>query len=137
MNRPGVLLDTGPIVALLSAADANHDRAVRTFAETSPPFRCCEAVLAEACFLMRRVSPHGPAEVLALGRKGVYEIAFSLQDQHEAIEGLLRKYADRGASLADICLIRAADLHEEPRIFTFDTDFSVYRWRRNRKFELV
>lgn len=137
MNPPGMLLDAGPIVALLSANDANHDRAVRVFAETTPPFRCCEAVVAEACFLMRKVDSAGPAEVVALARKGVYEIALSLRDQPAAIETLLRKYADRPISLADACLIRCAELHDEPRIFSFDADFRVYRWARRRKFELV
>jgi predicted nucleic acid-binding protein len=137
VNRPGILLDTGPIVALLSTADANHDRTVKVFGRTTPPFRCCEPVLAEACFLMSKVDPRGPAEVLALGRKGVYEMAFSIGEHLASIETLLRKYADQGASLADVCLIRAADLHDEPRIFTFDQDFRVYRWARNRKFEVV
>ena len=137
MNRPGILLDTGPIVALLSASDTNHDRAVRGFATSIPPFRCCEAVLAEACFLMRKVHPRGPAEVLALGRKGVYEIALSIADQSSAIEALLRKYADHPVSLADACLIRSAELHAEPRVFSFDTDFRLYRWARTRKFELI
>ena len=137
MNRAGVLLDTGPIVALLSANDVNHERAMRVFAETAPPFRCCEAVLAEACFLMRRIDPAGPAEVLALGRKGVYEISLSLTEQSAAVESLLRKYADRPASLADVCLIRCAELHGERRVFSFDAEFRVYRWARNRKFELL
>lgn len=137
MKAPGILLDTGPIVALLSARDRNHERAVRVFSETAPPFRCCEAVLAEAAFLMRKVDAAGPAEVLALARKGVYEIALSLRDDPAAIEALLRKYADPPISLADACLIRCAELHDEPRIFSFDADFRVYRWSRNRKFELI
>ena len=137
MNRPGVLLDTGPIVALLSADDVNHKRAMSVFGDTAPPFRCCEAVLAEACFLMRKVHPAGPAEVLALGRKGVYEIGLSLTEQSAAVEALLRKYADRPVSLADACLIRCAELHDEPRVFSFDADFRVYRWERNRRFELL
>ena len=137
MNRPGILLDTGPLVALLSAADANHDRAVRLFGATTPPFRCCEPVLAEACFLMSKIDPRGPAEVLALGRKGVYEMAFSIGEHLASIEALLRKYADQTASLANVCLIRAADLHDEPRIFTFDANFRMYRWARNRKFDLL
>jgi len=132
-----VLLDTGPLVALLSADDANHERAVRVFSEARPPFRCCEAVIAEACFLMRKVDSSGPPEVLALGRKGVYEIAFSLGDEMPAVEAVLRKYADRPISLADACLIRSAEVHEEARVFTFDSDFRVYRWARNRKFDVV
>ena len=91
MNRAGVLLDTGPIVALLSRRDVNHERAARVFADSEPPFRTVEAVVAEACFLMRKVAPDGPAEVLALARKGVFTIALPLRDHLPAVESLLRK----------------------------------------------
>jgi predicted nucleic acid-binding protein len=137
MNAPGVLLDTGPLVALLSATDARHAAAARLFAACAPPLRCCEAVLAEACFLMSKVDVAAPAEVIALGRKGVYEIALALADHTEAVETLLRKYADRPASLADACLVRCAEVHREPRILTFNGDFQIYRWARNRKFQIL
>ena len=137
MTPPGILLDTGPLVALLSKNDANHARARRMFAECVPPFRCCEAVVAEACFLMRKIHGAGPAEVVALGRRGVYDVAISLEGHWTSIEAILRKYSNRPISLADACLIRCAEIHQEPRIFTFDSDFSVYRWARNRKFELL
>ena len=135
MNAPGVLLDTGPLVALLSQDDAAHGRAAYLFSECLPPFRCCEAVVAEACFLMRKVHADGPAEVIALARKGVYEIALSLGEHWAIIEALLRKYADRPISLADACLIRCAEVHGEARVLTFDADFAVYRWARTKKFE--
>jgi len=137
VNRSGVLLDTGPLVALLSKNDANHARARRLFAECLPPLRSCEAVVAEACFLMRKVHPAGPAEVAALGRRGMYDIAISVDEHWTNIEALLRKYSDRPISLADACLIRCAEIHEEARILTFDGDFSVYKWARNRKFEIL
>ena len=137
MNPPGVLLDTGPLVALLSANDRNHDRARRVFAECAPPLRCCEAVVAEACFLMRKVHASGPAEVVALGARGLYEIALSVQDHWTSIEALLKKYANRPISLADACLIRCAEVHDDARLLTFDSDFRVYRWARNRRFELL
>ncbi len=137
MNAPGVLLDTGPLVALLSARDAHHPRARQLFDQCLPPLRSCEAVLAEACFLMTKVHATGPAEVIALIRRGVIEIAMAA-DQHWAnLEGLLRKYADRPASLADVCLIRCAEVYEDGRIATFDQDFSVYRWARNRRFQIL
>lgn len=137
MNPAGVLLDTGPLVALLSQNDANHDRARKLFADCLPPFRCCEAVVAEACFLMRKVHRAGPAEVIALGRRGVYDLAISADEHWPSIEAVLRKYSDRPISFADACLIRCAEIHGEARILTFDSDFSVYKWARNRKFELL
>ncbi len=137
MNPAGILLDTGPLVALLSQDDANHALARRLFAECVPPFRCCEAVVAEACFLMRKVHAAGPAEVVALARRGVYDVAMSIEEHWASIEALLRKYADRPISLADACLIRCAEIHQEARILTFDGDFGVYRWARNRKFEFL
>jgi uncharacterized protein len=137
VNAPGVLLDTGPIVALLSENDVNHDRARALFAECIPPFRCCEAVVAEACFLMRKIHSAGPAEVVALGRQAVYNIAMSAAEHWAHIEGSLKKYSDRPISFADACLIRCAEIHGEARILTFDRDFSVYKWARTKKFEIL
>ena len=137
MNPAGILLDAGPLVALLSRNDANHERARRVFAECAPPFRCCEAVVAEACFLMRKVHRAGPADIVALGGRGVYSVALSAGQHWTNIETLLQKYSDRPISFADACLIRCAEIHQEPRIFTFDADFTVYKWARNRKFDLL
>ena len=53
------------------------------------------------------------------------------------IEALLRRYANRPIALADACLIRCAEVHEEPRVLTFDSDFEIYRWSRNRKFQIL
>lgn len=137
MNAAGVLLDTGPLVALLSRNDANHDRARRIFADCAPPFRTCEAVVAEACFLIRKVHADGPSDLLALGARGLYTIGIAAQAHWSSLQALLRKYSDRPISLADACLIRCAEVHDEARIATFDTDFRIYRWRRTRKFELL
>ena len=137
MNRTGILLDTGPLVALLSENDANHARARQLFAECTPPLRCCEAVIAGACFLIRTAAPAAPAEVIALGRRGLYTVAISAGEHWTNIEALLRKYSDRPISFADACLIRCAEIHQEARILTFDSDFGVYKWARTGKFELL
>ena len=86
---------------------------------------------------MKKVHPGGPVEVIALGRKGVYEISISLPENLVQIEALLKKYTNRPISLADACLIRCAEIHREARIFTFDSDFHIYRWNRSRKFDLL
>jgi predicted nucleic acid-binding protein len=137
MNGSGVLLDAGPLVALLSTRDRDHARATQLFKACEVPFRTCEAVISEACFLMRKAHPDGPAEVVALARAGLYEVALRLDDHWTEIESLLRKYADRDITLADACLIRCAELHEEPRILTFDSGFTVYRWAGRKAFHLL
>ena len=137
MNFPGVLLDTGPIVGLLPRDDSTHARAKALFAECTPPFRCCEAVIAEACFLMKKVHPDGPAEVISLGRKGFYDVSVPLAANWNHIETLLRKYKNQPISLADACLIRCAEIYKEARILTFDSDFRIYRWAKNKKFEIL
>ena len=137
MNAPGVFLDTGPLVAFLSANDNEHERAKHLFSTCEAPFRTCEPVLAEACFSLRRVDDNGPAEVVALGRSGLYNVALSIDDHWIEIEALLRKSASRHISLADACLIRCAELHEDPRILTFDADFRVYRWARRKAFHIL
>jgi len=86
---------------------------------------------------MRKIDPSGPSEVVGLLRKGVYELSFSLRDHAAHVEAVLKKYADQPISLADACLIRCAEIHHEPRVLTFDTDFSRYRWFRGRRFEVV
>ena len=116
---------------------ANLYRARRIFAECAPPFRCCEAVVAEACFLLRKLHAAAPVEVVALGARGVYSIAISAEEHWTNIGALLKKYADQPISLADACLIRCAEIHQEARIVTFDSNFGVYKWARNRKFEVL
>ena len=86
---------------------------------------------------MRKVHRGGPAEIAALGARGVYRIAIAAGQHWTNIEALLRKYSNRPISLAHACLIRCAEIHQEARIVTFDSDVAVYRWARNRRFEML
>jgi len=137
MNRAGALLDTGPLVALLHRSDVNHDRAKRLMAACEAPLRTCEAVLAEASHLLAKVDATAPAGLLALGRSKTFQIALHVDEHWLAIERTLAKYRNVPASLADACLIQCAEIYGEPRIVTFDSDFRVYRWGRNKAFEIL
>lgn len=137
MNQVGCLLDTGPLVALLSHQDQNHERAKKLFSEFPAPFRTCEAVIAEACYLLSKVHPDAPQELISLAQREVFVIGLQLKDHWNAIHSLLKKYHNRPISLADACLIRCAEEFQEPRILTFDSDFTIYRWDKNRPFVLI
>ena len=117
-----VLLDTGPLVALFDRSDAHDAWASEQWAQIAPPLLTCEAVLSEACFLLRDFAP-GPDAVLEAVRRGAIEIAFRLTDHADRIRQLMAKYAQMRMSLADACLVCLAELHSESTVFTMDHDF--------------
>src|SRR5438034_7716347 len=86
MNHAGALLDTGPLVALLSRTDANHERAKTLFRSYAPPFRTCEAVLVETSHLLSKDDPAGPADIVRLGAAGLFEVVLRVNEHWAAIE---------------------------------------------------
>lgn len=94
--------------------------------ELRAPLLTCEAVLAEAAFLVRRLDPGGHALMALLDRNAV-RVAFRLDEQHPSVARLMSKYADVPMSLADACLVRMTELHPRAVVLTFDQDFRVYR----------
>jgi predicted nucleic acid-binding protein len=50
---------------------------------------------------------------------------------------LMEKYKDLPMSLADASLVAVADERGIRRVFTLDSDFSIYRRRRRGTFEVV
>jgi predicted nucleic acid-binding protein len=125
MNRR-LLLDTGPLVALLNRRDEHHDWAKFQWAEASPPLLTCEPVLSEACFLLRR-EPGGSRAVMELLHRQVLKVAFHVEDHLEPVADLIRRYASIPMSLADACLVRMSEVVPESTILTLDHDFRLYR----------
>jgi predicted nucleic acid-binding protein len=123
---PAVLLDTGPLVALLNRRDRYHGWTTQQWAELEPPFQTCEPVLTEACFLLRE-SSRGPAAVLELVGRGVVKIAYGVEAEVDALVKLMTRYADVPMSLADACLVRMVERHPRATVLTLDRDFHVYR----------
>ena len=131
-----LLLDTGPLVALLERRDRYHPWAREQLASQRQPLATCEPVLTEACHLVRRLSS-GPAAVMDLLRQEVITIAFDLAAEQDRVAALLRQYADAPMSLADACLVRMSELVGECAVFTIDGDFRVYRRHGRQKIPLL
>jgi uncharacterized protein len=113
-----VIADTGPLVAFLVRQSQHHRWARETMAT--------EPVLAEAAHVLRR---HGcdTDPLLALIERGVLKVAFSVESELPQLRQLMRRYRDQPMSLADACLVRLAELHDKPRVWTLDSGFRVYR----------
>ena len=125
-----VLLDTGPLVALLNRRDARHSWAREVLGTIAPPVFTCEAVVSEACFLMNRVAG-GQHAVLELIANDIVRVDFRLSAEIDPLRSLMKKYAAAPMSLADACLVRMTELETDSLVVTLDGDFRVYR--RNRR----
>jgi len=127
-----VLLDTGPIVAYLSARDAHHAWAVAALGQLHPPLLTCEPVLAEAVYLLRGLSG-GSARVFELIRRGAVAVGFRLTDELEPVQRVIARYGRTRTDLADACLVRMSEVYVDPVVVTIDSQFrDVYR-RHGRK----
>ena len=125
-----VIIDTGPVVALLNRRDRHYAWVREVLDAVEPPIFTCEAVVSEACFLLRRVAG-GQDAVLELLSSDVLKIDFRMVPEIAAVQRLMRKFANVPMSLADACLVRMSELDAHSVVVTLDGDFRVYR--RNRR----
>lgn len=131
-----VIVDTGPLVALLSTNDRWHAWAREQFAEIEPPLLTCEAVVSETCFLVQR-SGGDPALVLRQFPSGLLAIPFTLASEVETIVNLMSKYADVPMSFADACLVAMAQEFPKSPVMTLDSDFQIYRKTKRNPIALI
>jgi len=120
------LVDTGPLIALLEEAEKDHTWVVEALRSAPLPLLTCDAVLTEACFLLKR-QRRDPNDLLIMAESGFFRVAFEFNREKAAIRSLLARYADLPMSFADACLVRMNELHPESEIWTLDRDFKIYR----------
>jgi predicted nucleic acid-binding protein len=96
----------------------------------------CDAVIAEACYLLRGVK-RAPEAVLENVERGVFLVPYHVSGRAGKLSRLMKKYTDQPMDFADACLVDMAGELGTGQILTLDTDFRIYRWGRNRVFELL
>lgn len=78
MARNVILLDTGPLVAALARDDRAHAWAKEQFETLAGPFLTCEAVITEACHLLRAAERESTA-VSRLLESGALRLGMDLR----------------------------------------------------------
>jgi predicted nucleic acid-binding protein len=132
------LLDTGPLVAFFDRSDAGHEWAKTQWAQAPVPMLTCEAVLAEAIYLLREHAGLPSEKILALFERKVITVPFSLEAHAAPVARLLEKYHDQRMQLADACLVRMSELKRDCQVFTLDKkDFQTYRRFERQMIPLV
>ncbi len=134
--RQSIILDAGPLVAFLSERDAYHDWVTQQVTTIQSPLLTCEAVLTEACFLLRK---HFKAPVvMEMVHQDFISIPFHLNKQETAlIKNLMTKYANLPMSFADACLVRMSEQFPHSTILTLDSDFRIYRKHGNQLIPVI
>ncbi|MPZ78674.1 MAG: PIN domain-containing protein [Deltaproteobacteria bacterium] len=132
-----ILVDTGPLVALIHEDDNKHSVCRETLLTITEPLGTVWPVLTEAMHLLSfswqaqmalwEMIESEAVEVLPLDREDIARM-----------RELMRKYRDLPMDLADAALVRVAERERLRRIFTLDRrDFQIYRPARIGRFAVL
>lgn len=133
----GILVDTGPLVAIQSPRDPYHEECKEAFKKLKPPLLTCWPVVTEAAWLLRK-HPTGIYRVLAGFQEGLWH-ALALDDTAAPyLSAFMKRYQDLGAQLADAALVYLAEREKIYKVFTLDRrDFHVYRLDSGAALDLI
>ena len=122
-----ILVDAGPLVALVDADDQHHGACVAALKNIREPLATVWPPLTEAMYLLSELPKAQEAIWEMLVRRGLRLLPLGIDDAPRMRE-LMQKYADRRMDLADAALLTVAEREGVRKIFTTDReDFSVYR----------
>jgi len=132
-----ILMDAGPMVALLDANDQHHARCVKALQKIGEPLVTVWPAVTEAVYLLGFSLD---AQAALLGRLEEEAPRLLPLDRRDVprLRELMHKYRDRKMDLADAALVRVAERERISTVFTIDrTDFQVYRPLGSRRFTII
>ncbi len=134
---PIVLVDAGPLVALIDRTDPYHQRCVAALKTVRDPLGTVWPAFTEAMYLLRYDARDQRALWDMVGAGGLRFVELGPDDCPRMRE-LMWKYRDLPMDLADAALVRVAEREGLRRVFTIDRqDFEVYRPHRFGRFEIL
>ena len=132
-----VLIDSGPLVALIHADDRQHTRCTETLKTLTDPMSTVWPAFTEAMYLLG-FSWQAQDALWEFVRRGALTFQPLDQSDVERMGELMKKYRDLPMDLVDAALVRVAEREKIRRIFTLErADFLVYRPRGFESFELL
>src|SRR5437667_10160651 len=111
-----VLVDTGPIVAILSRRDQYHRTCVEALRDLPGPLFTCWPVITEAAWLLRRDAT-AVQQLLNSLDTGFLELLPLTTADAKPIAAILKKYRDIRTQLADASLVYLPAGHGLDTIF--------------------
>lgn len=132
-----VLVDAGPLVALLDRSDDRHEEVVETLKRIHDPLVSVWPALVEAMYLLS-FSWRAQKTLWELIETGTISLLHLDEADIGPMKSLMEKYRDLPMDMADAALVRIAEREGIRRVLTLDhRDFSVYRLARKGSFTLL
>jgi predicted nucleic acid-binding protein len=132
-----VLIDTGPLVALLDRSDDHHQKVVTALERIQERLVSVWPVVVEAMYLLA-FSWSAQKALWEILETGAIELLPLHDDDIPHLKRLMEKYRDLPMDLADAALVRVAEREGIRRVLTLDRrDFSTYRLARKGSFTLL
>jgi predicted nucleic acid-binding protein len=129
------IVDAGPLIGWLNAADQWHEWSVSLLSTRRGPLHTTEIVLGEACWQLGRNTQPVHA-LLDLVRKRALMLARPWPEHLAATQQIMLKYPSMDA--ADASLVSLAEMSAKAVLITTDRrDFEPCRGLRNRALKLV
>ena len=132
-----MLLDTGPIVALLDVRDSAHRACVDHWNRLGERCLTTEAVLTEATHLVGRggAPPNVPLDFLLAAGVPIVPLERS---GHDYASRVMRRYHGTPMDYADATLVVVAEALRLRRVFTLDRrGFRTYKRSDGKTFDVV
>lgn len=132
------LTDAGPLIALIDAGEADHDRCRETLEELELPLLTTWPAFTEAIYLLGQAAGWPGQDALwTMIRRGALTLAdLDLEITLRSAE-LMDRYRDHPMDLADATLVALAEAHDLRTIFTLDEHFRAYRLANRRYLQVV
>lgn len=132
-----ILVDAGPLVALIHAGDKHHERCAEAFKTLDEPMATAWPSVTEAMYLLG-FSWRAQAALWDFLQRGAVDVLPLDQDDMPRMRELMEKYRDLPMDFADAALVRLAEREKTRRIFTVDfRNFRIYRPKRFQSFTLL
>lgn len=131
-----MILDTGPLYAMLDRRDEYHSWSIQHLAGLRGPLLTCDAVLTESFFLISEDARASQQLGTFLKNKAIVS-EFDSKSSLPRILDLMETYRNVPMSFADACLVCMVEAHPGSTLFTLDRDFAIYRQQRRRLIPLL
>ena len=132
-----ILVDTGPLVAVIRPDDQYHERCTAALALLHEPMLTVWPAITEAMYFLN-FSVDAQEALWEIIERGTVRVTDLDADDCARMRYLMRKYRDLPMDFADAGLVALAERERVHRIFTTDQrGFSIYKPAGMKRFEII